>query len=128
MGALRLRWLFTLLPRTLTYFFNQSVPWLYKLILLLPVLWYFTPIARIANTLPVVGLLDLATILLITLALFTSLSGRYLQRKVQRTAATSPDDSSPTTYVRTQPLEIIEGEYYVIDRSQTQPQTFKKAS
>lgn len=101
LGTLRIRWLLTLLPRTINYFFSASIPFLYKLTLLLPVLWMFTPIARITNVIPVAGVLDEFTVSLLTMGLFTSLSSRFLKRKEE--AAQNG-----------QPVEIVEGEYYEV--------------
>ncbi len=105
LGILRMRWLLTLLPRTINYFLSERVPFYYKLLLLIPVFWMFTPVARIANAIPWFGLLDEFTIILLTMALFTYLVGRYLQRKAAK-------QTPPPTV----PLETIEGEYYVIDQ------------
>ncbi len=105
-GALRLRWLIGLLPRTISYASSEKVPFLYKLILLLPVLWFFTPVARLTNLVPIIGLLDEFTVILLAMALFTSLVGRYLKRKEVRQEGPS----------RSKPLEIIEGEYYVAEQ------------
>lgn len=124
-----MRWLMTLLPRTLTYFFNQKIPWLYKLILLLPVLWYLTPVARLANALPLLGLLDAFTIILVTLALFTSACSRYLQSKARKEKVSEASETvDGVARPAARPVEIIEGEYYVIDHSQSEPQPRKKAS
>jgi hypothetical protein len=101
LGMLRIRWLITLLPRTIKYFLSEKVPFYYKLILLFPIFWEFTPLARITNLSPVLGLLDEFTILLLTMALFTWLVGRYQLRK----------NPPPTAKV-----EIIEGEYYIKDK------------
>ena len=103
LGILRVRWLITLLPRTIKYFISEKVPFYYKLILLIPIFWAFTPIARVSNLLPILGLLDEFTIILLTMALFTWLVGRYQLRKVP--------PPNPTRKV-----EIIEGEYYVKDK------------
>lgn len=103
LGLLRLRWLFSLLPRTISYFLSEKVPFYYKLILLIPVFWAFTPVARISNILPILGLLDEFTIALLTMALFTWLVSRYQLRK-------NPPEASKTAKV-----EIIEGEYYIKD-------------
>jgi hypothetical protein len=105
-GIMRVRWLLTLLPRTINYFFSEKVPFYYKFVLLIPVLWFFTPIARLANALPLLALVDDFTIILLTMALFTYLVGHYFQRK-------QPRPTEPIT-----PLEIIEGEYYVLDQKQ----------
>lgn|SRR5689334_9659318 len=107
LGILRMRWLLTLLPRTISYLFNEQIPFFYKLLLLIPVFWQFTPVARLSYALPVLGLLDEFTIILLTMALFTYLVGRYLQRK------------NPRKDEVTAPLETIEGEYYVIDRKES---------
>ena len=96
-----MRWLITLLPRTIKYFLSEKVPFYYKLVLLFPIFWEFTPIARITNIAPVFGLLDEFTIILLTMALFTWLVGRYQVRK-----------NPPTTAK----VEVIEGEYYVKDK------------
>jgi hypothetical protein len=103
LAMLRLRWLFSLLPRTISYFLSEKVPFYYKLVLLIPVFWAFTPVARITNIYPIFGLLDEFTITLLTMALFTWLVGRYQLRK-------NPPDASKTAKV-----EIIEGEYYIKD-------------
>ncbi len=101
-GLLRMRWLFSLLPRTINYFFSEQVPFFYKALLLIPVLWEFTPVARITNLLPpLVGILDEFTVILLTMALFTYLVERRQRRKTQNQTSA--------------PLEIIEGEYYVAD-------------
>ena len=101
LGMLRIRWLITLLPRTIKYFLSEKVPFYYKLILLFPIFWEFTPLARITNLSPVLGLLDEFTILLLTMALFTWLVGRYQLRK-------NPHQTAK--------VEIIEGEYYIKDK------------
>ncbi|HEX2916075.1 MAG TPA: hypothetical protein VH186_35260 [Chloroflexia bacterium] len=104
LGMLRLSWLLTLLPRTIGYFLNQQVPFIFKIILLLPVVWAFTPIGRATDVIPLLGLLDEFTMTLIAMALFTFISGRYLNRK-------NPAGKESA------PLEIIEGEYYVADKT-----------
>ncbi len=98
-----MRWLISLLPRTTNYFLNDGVPFYYKLLLLIPVFWLFTPVARIANIIPVVGLLDEFTVILLTMALFTHLVGGYLRRKDANNGK------------KEKPSEIIEGEYYVVE-------------
>lgn len=100
-----MRWLLNLLPRTISYLFNEQIPFFYKLILLIPIFWQFTPVARLSNALPILGLLDEFTVILLTMALFTYLVGRHLQRK-------APKTDTVTT------LETIEGEYYVIDHQE----------
>ncbi len=112
LGMMRMRWLLTLLPRTINYLFNERVPFFYKLIMLLPILWLFTPIARLSSAVPVLGLLDEFTVVLLSMALFTHLVSRYLLSRIKK--------DQPATSA---PLEIIEGEYYVIDR---QPDETKK--
>src|SRR4051812_49061217 len=100
LGLLRLRWLISLLPRTINYFLSDKVPFYYKLTLLIPIFWAFTPVARITNVLPILGLLDEFTIPLLTMALFTWLVGRYQLRK------------NPPVETK---VEIIEGDYYIKD-------------
>jgi hypothetical protein len=104
LGILRVRWLITLLPRTIKYFISEKVPFYYKLILLIPIFWAFTPIARISNIWPILGLLDEFTVILLTMALFTWLVGRYQLRKAPPVTTNAPK------------IEIIEGEYYVKDK------------
>ncbi|MDB5082725.1 MAG: hypothetical protein JWP00_4649 [Chloroflexi bacterium] len=104
LGMLRLRWLISLLPRTITYFLSEKVPFYYKLTLLIPVLWAFTPIARITNVFPILGILDEFTVILLTMALFTWLVGRYELRK------------NPPADGKTAPVEVIEGDFYVNDK------------
>lgn len=101
LGMLRMRWLISLLPRTIKYFLSDKVPFYFKLVLLFPIFWQFTPIARISNLLPILGLLDEFTVILLTMALFTWLVGRYQLRK------------NPPTIPK---VEIIEGEYYIKDK------------
>ena len=101
LGMLRISWLINLLPRTLKYFFSEKVPFYYKLVLLFPIFWAFTPIARITYLLPILGLLDEFTIILLTMALFTWLVGRYQLRK-------NPPQTAK--------VEIIEGEYHIKDK------------
>ncbi len=107
LALLRLRWLLSLLPRTISYFLSEKVPFYYKLVLLIPVFWAFTPIARITNIYPIFGLLDEFTITLLTMALFTWLVSRYQLRK------------NPPDVTKTAPVEIIEGEYYIKDAPPT---------
>ncbi len=104
LGMLRLRWLISLLPRTISYFLSEKVPFYYKLTLLIPIFWAFTPVARITNVLPILGLLDEFTIILLTMALFTWLVGRYQLRKNPPVVAN---------------VEIIEGDYYIKDAPTT---------
>lgn len=103
LGMLRLRWLISLLPRTINYFLSDKVPFYFKFTLLIPVFWAFTPIARLTNIYPILGLLDEFTVILLTMALFTWLVGRYQLRK------------NPPANAQTAKVEIIEGEYYIKD-------------
>ncbi|MBN9392521.1 MAG: hypothetical protein J0I20_31090 [Chloroflexi bacterium] len=102
LGILRVRWLITLLPRTIKYFISEKVPFYYKLILLIPIFWALTPVARITNIWPILGLLDEFTIILLTMALFTWLVGRHQLSKAPPVTAK---------------VEIIEGEYYIKDKT-----------
>jgi hypothetical protein len=57
----------------------------------------------------VIGLLDDFTILLISLALFTRLSEKVIKKKEAR---------QQKEEVNSKPLEIIEGDYKVVDQSE----------
>jgi hypothetical protein len=101
-----MRWFFTLLPRTIRYLADRRVPFYYKVLPFLFIPFFFTPVARLMSLVPVLGLLDEFTILLISLALFTWLSEKALKRREAREARNNP----PVT----RPSQIIEGDYEVL--------------
>ncbi|MEI6045179.1 MAG: hypothetical protein WCS37_12580 [Chloroflexota bacterium] len=106
-GVLKMRWFFTLLPRTIRYLGDGRVPFYYKILPFLFIFFFFTPVARLMSLIPLLGLLDEFTILLLSLALFTYLSEKVLKRKMAR----QQEDVANST-----PLEIIEGDYKVMDQ------------
>jgi uncharacterized membrane protein YkvA (DUF1232 family) len=104
LGVLKLRYLFLLLPRTYQYLLNKSVPLYYKWLPFIGLLFFFTPIARILNAYPPLGLLDEFTISLIGMAVFTWLS----KRKLQQTLKTE-------TVANNEPAKVIEGDFEVVE-------------
>jgi hypothetical protein len=106
-GLLRMKWFFTLLPRTIRYLGDGRVPFYYKFLPFLFILFFFTPVARLMSLVPLLGLLDEFTILLISLAIFTKLSEKVIRKKVARQEE-----------VNSKPLEIIEGDYKVVEQSE----------
>ena len=108
-AMLRMRWLFTLLPRTWRYMNDARVPFYYKFLPFTFIAFFFTPVARIMSLIPVAGLLDEFTILLLSLALFTYLSDKVIKRKDAR-----QESKGGATSVTA--LEVLEGEYQVIEQ------------
>jgi hypothetical protein len=106
-GLLRIRWLFTLLPRTVRYLGDKRVPFIYKFLPFLFIPFFFTPVARLLTLVPVLGLIDEFTIALIGMALFTWLAEKALKRY----ATKHPHKTTEA------PLQIIEGEYLVVAES-----------
>ncbi len=102
-GMLRMRWLFSLLPRTFRYMSDKRVPIFYKILPFSFILFFLTPIARLLALVPVLGLVDEFTILLLSLALFTYLSDKALKRWEAR----HPNKATTSA-------QIIEGEYVVV--------------
>jgi hypothetical protein len=69
-GLLRLRYLFLLVPRTYQYLINSSVPFYYKWLPFIGLLFFFTPIARILTPIPVLGMVDELTLSLMGMGIF----------------------------------------------------------
>ncbi|MEI7554824.1 hypothetical protein [Candidatus Chlorohelix sp.] len=100
----RMRWFLTLLPRTIGNLIDKRVPFLYKLIPFLVIPFYFTPVGRLFHAYSIWGLLDDFTIILLSAALFTWLSGNYLRKKYPKN---DKGNSVKTT---------IEGEFTVVNK------------
>jgi hypothetical protein len=102
-GLLRLRYLFLLVPRTYQYLINSSVPFYYKWLPFIGLLFFFTPIARILTPIPVLGMVDELTLSLMGMGIFNWLSRRKLQEKLKTEKTDYPE-----------PTQTIEGEFEVI--------------
>lgn len=105
-----MRWLLTLLPRTIRYMGDGRVPFYYKVLPFLFIPFFFTPVARLLTMVPLLGILDEFTILLLSLLLFTWLSEKAIQRKLKH----QHDEET----VNTAPSEIIEGDFTVVSQTE----------
>lgn len=107
-GLLKIRWLITLLPRTIRYLGDSRVPFYYKVLPFLFIPFFFTPVARLLSLVPILGLLDEFTILLLSLLLFTYLSDKAIQSKLARMRRENPEPE--------QSIEVIEGDYTIVSQ------------
>jgi uncharacterized membrane protein YkvA (DUF1232 family) len=106
LGLLKLRYVFLLLPRTYQYLKDKSVPLYYKWLPFIGLAFFFTPIARVLNAYPPLGLIDEFTFTIIGMVVFTWLSRQHLQRlEAKMQTETVKDNVS---------FKEIEGEYEVV--------------